>query len=216
MLSVYLLSHGRRVRVVPQPLQIRRLPARPARPDQQVAPELEHQRHQRRIAARRELRDPLVGRQFGRVRVPEVDRHPAEQLLMIRDVLGAQRRIALLPRRRERRRDPRMRVGRYVPVVLEIGRRRQDQRDARLVAARSHTAPRSGSPRPGTPPSIDSGRRGRLVRRLHPRVVHVAARDPHHDHVRRIVREHLAPVRLAPATCTAPIAIPVSRSSSRR
>ena len=57
-----LAAPGRRQAVVPDALQVGGLRARPRAGDQQVAAVLEVERRQRRIAAGRERRDPLVGR----------------------------------------------------------------------------------------------------------------------------------------------------------
>ena len=96
MLSVYLLSHGGCVGIVPEALQIGRLPAGAAGPDQQVAAELEDAAPPATGSLPvAKCGDALVGRQFGGSGVPKIERDAAEELLMIGDVLGAERVVAL-------------------------------------------------------------------------------------------------------------------------
>ena len=85
--------------VVPDALQVGRLAARAAGADQQVAAVLEDQRGQVRIVAVGELGDALVGRLVGGRRAAEVERHAAEQRLVIGEVRGRE----LLPRLAGRR-----------------------------------------------------------------------------------------------------------------
>ncbi len=118
---------GGLVGIVPDALQVGGLPAGTAGADHQVAAVLEEQRDQRRVVARGEGGDALVGGQFGGGRGAEVERHAAEQRLVIANVLGAQRVVTLVTERGEGGVVARLGVGRDVAVVLEVGGAGQDE-----------------------------------------------------------------------------------------
>ena len=63
----------------------------PGTGNQQVAAELKIERRQLRVVALREIFDPLVGGTFGRVGGAEIQLNPAEQPLMLGNVVFAQR-----------------------------------------------------------------------------------------------------------------------------
>ena len=142
----------RRVRFVPQPLQVGRQPRPPRRAHQQVAAVLKEHRLQLRIDAALGIRrQPLIRRQradLGRRR-PQVQRHPAEHRAIVRHMPGLQFLKALRRCRRDLPADLRRRI---IPVILPrrihhiIRRRRQHHHD--LIASLQ-----AGSPNLRTPPS---------------------------------------------------------------
>ena len=107
-----LASPRRRQAVVPDPLQVGGLRAGARAGDEQVAPVLEVERGECRIAAGRERRDALVDGDGRPRRRAEVERDAVEELPVVADVRGAQRVDGLAggalparrpPRRRDRR-----------------------------------------------------------------------------------------------------------------
>ena len=83
MLSVYLLSQAGLLESFQRPCRLAGCPPGRLRADHQVAAVLEEQGDQRRIVARGEGGDALVGGQFGGGRGAEIERHAAEERLVI-------------------------------------------------------------------------------------------------------------------------------------
>ena len=126
--------------MIPNALQIGWLTAGLRRTDQQIATELKIERRELRIKTGGELAHPHVGRLIGLSVRSQIERYPFDPRTVSRDVVGFQPGIALFPRTRQIGLGPFDRIAGNVPVVVEIGCDRDQNRDGIGIRYRNSDA----------------------------------------------------------------------------